>query len=277
MKRIVLTVLLLITNIIVINAQEEFSIDKVNYTLLSDTEVMVSGSKMNDYGPTINTFKIPAEVTYGGKKYKVVKLGSSAFFNSDVANFVIPETVRVIGEGAFRFCPSLVSVTIPASVDSIDFNAFEDSKKFTTFKVEANNNRYKVISGILYNKAGTELISCPTGKMGVVSIPASVKIIKKGAFYDCQKITGVTFANGLEIIEEQGFARCFALTRIVLPKSLKFIRTRAFDGCTSLQSVTMDYEVNGERRIFRNCHKLETLNFRLKNGSIKKVSAQNLK
>ena len=45
---------------------------------------------------------------------------------------VIPEGVFVIGDGAFRYCSRLTSITIPAGVTSIGNNAFELCQSLTS-------------------------------------------------------------------------------------------------------------------------------------------------
>jgi hypothetical protein len=81
------------------------------------------------------------------------------------SSFVIPDTVKTIGRGAFASCKSLTSVTIPNSVTSIENKAFID--------------------------AG----------LRSVTIPASVKSIGGNAFTDV-RLTSVTFAAGSNIAEK---------------------------------------------------------------------------
>jgi hypothetical protein len=80
-------------------------------------------------------------------------------------SFVIPNTVRSIGDGAFHSCKNLTSVTIPASVTSIGGGAFRH-----------------------------------VGLTSVV-IPASVKSIGFNAFIDIRALTSVTFAPGSKIAD----------------------------------------------------------------------------
>ena len=43
----------------------------------------------------------------------------------DCVNYIIPNSVKSIGDGAFSFCVSLQSITIPNSVTSIGDSAFQ--------------------------------------------------------------------------------------------------------------------------------------------------------
>jgi hypothetical protein len=114
--------------------------------------------------------------------------------------------VTEIGWGAFRECTSLTSVTIPASVTSIDDWAFEDCTSLTS-----------------------------------ITIPASVTEIGEGAFAFNTSLTDVTFApnSQLESIGDYAFSGT-GLTSITIPAGVTSIGQYAFGECTSLASVTVD-------------------------------------
>jgi len=60
--------------------------------------------------------------TYNGKPVR--KLFAKAFEDSSITSVIIPNSVNVIGSGAFTSCVGLTSVTIPASVTKIEHSAF---------------------------------------------------------------------------------------------------------------------------------------------------------
>lgn len=256
---------------------QEFTIDNIIYKVTEEDEVMVKDNKLSDLFVPINSFTIPSTVTYEGKNYSVTRVGSTALSMIPITNLRIPESVKVIEGAAFVNSPDLQSIEIPASLDSIAVGAFEGCKALKSFKVTQGNMRYKVANGILYSKDGKELVLCPTAKAGTVNIPATVKVIKRGAFSYCKQITGITFPNGLEVIEERGMENCFGLKRVVLPNSMKLIGFRAFKGCATLNSVTMPYDVQCYRQIFHHCHQLQTINCIMSNGQTKVLKADNLK
>lgn len=256
---------------------QEFTIDNIIYKIIDDNEVMVKDNKLSDLFVPINTFTIPSEVTNESKKYSVTRIGSVALSMIPINNLRIPESVKVIEGAAFVNSPELQCVEIPASLDSIAVGAFEGCKALKAFKVAQGNARYKVANGILYSKDGRDLVLCPPAKTGTVIVLAPAKVIKAGAFYGCKQILAVTFPSGLEVIGERGFANCFGLKRLTLPNTIKLIGHRAFLGCTALNSVTMPYDVQCYPQIFRNCHKLQTINFKMSNGQTKVLNATNLK
>jgi len=97
-----------------------------------------------------------------------------------------------------------------------------------------------------------------------VTIPASVKEIRKTAFSDCETLESVTIAEGsvLESIGEDAFYYCSELKSITLPATVKTIGANAFYACKKLASVTI---ADGsalekiERAAFSDCAALKSV------------------
>ena len=63
---------------------------------------------------------IPQSVTHNPHIYKVLKIGSSAFYGcTGLTSVIIPNSVTTIDGSAFCGCTGLTSVTIPNSVTTI--------------------------------------------------------------------------------------------------------------------------------------------------------------
>ena len=69
---------------------------------------------------------------------------------------------------------------------------FERCPALTSIDVSSDNQYYKSVGGVLYNKAGTLLIECPGGLSGPLVIPDGVRTIDNMSFYQCLKLTAVT-------------------------------------------------------------------------------------
>ena len=104
--------------------------------------------------------------------------------------------------------------------------------------VDDNNQHYKSIDGVLFNKDATTLVSYPHGKpQSSYSIPRSVTTIGKEAFWQCERLQSVNIPNSVTLIEEGAFTRCFNLQSIAIPNSVTAIQPYTFSLCTALQTV----------------------------------------
>jgi hypothetical protein len=107
------------------------------------------------------------------------------------SSYTIPASVTSIGYCAFEDCASLTSVTRPGSVTSIGDLAF-----------------------------------CKTS-LTSVTIPDGVTSIGDGAFYKCTNLTSVTIPAGVTVIGDRAFQNN-QLTSVILPNSVTTIGAYAF-------------------------------------------------
>lgn len=95
-----------------------------------------------------------------------------------------------------------------------------------------------------------------------VTVPDTVIRIESYAFVCCEKLTSVSFGNGLKSIGNSAFSGCILLDDITLPDSLEVIEGAAFNSCESLTSVSIPSGVshlNGAA--FANCSSLSSVSF----------------
>lgn len=186
-------------------------------------------------------------------------------YNGPGGDVTVPEGFTEIRNGTFQNCDSVTGITIPKSVTRIRPGALQDCVNLSEIRVDAGNRRYCVIDGLLLERDGTVLHSCPPAKSGVLAIPEGVTEIAEHAFEFCSRLTGViipesvtrigfhafAFCSGLTgvtipkhtaYIGEFAFDRCTNLSRIVVPKSVAEIADRAFAGCTALSEIQVDAE-----------------------------------
>lgn len=95
-----------------------------------------NGITITKYNGSSTVADIPSRID--GKN--VVCIGESAFDGSSVQSVIIPDTVTKIDWFAFRACTQLVEITIPASVKTIEYGAFDYAKK--TFVVKCQKDSY---------------------------------------------------------------------------------------------------------------------------------------
>ncbi len=107
--------------------------------------------------------------------------------------------VTTIGDGAFGYCSSLTSVTIPDSVTTIGDYAFCDCSSLTS-----------------------------------ITIPDSVTTIGYCAFAHCSSLTSVAIPDSVTTIGDYAFFGCSSLTRITIPDSVVMLGEAAFAKCENL-------------------------------------------
>ena len=195
-------------------------------------------------------------------------------------NNTTPATgLLTIGERAFFGCPSLTTVTIPATVTSIGNQAFSDCPALTALNVTAGNQKYMSNDGVLYEYVGFNqsttgtasyntytLLQYPSGKQSAgytapTTIANRLTAIGQGAFSGAQALSGITLPETVQVIGAEAFRNCSALTTIAIPNKVTVIPDYAFSGCGALTSVSMSDNITSiGTGAFQNCYELSTVN-----------------
>lgn len=191
---------------------------------------------------------------------------------------IIPDTVSVIGEGAFAGCKKILSVILPDSVIEISEGAFYDCD---------NLNEIQLSSGL--KRIETEAFSY-CRRLKAVRIPSTVEYIGEGIFGDCHSLEHIYvdpenlyyYSEGNCIIEKYSetlIAGCkttkipYGVTRIGawafsgcmlrsidLPGSVTEICGSAFCNCISLRALYIPSSINHiDSGAFSHCVGLETI------------------
>lgn len=230
---------------------------------------------------------------------------------SRVSSVKIPATVKDengqdvkvthIGGYAFASCTSLVKISIPNTIVSIDVKtAFGDCKKLQeieVYEVSGNNAvRYSSSDGALvYFDEQEQLtrIFFPAAKGGSfripdgvsvipiqafasslleeIIIPASVQRIDTKAFYSCKKLKNVVFEEGAAggstlTIAENAFSYCSLLESVTLPAH--FVLEKDKNGNLVTDATT---GVSVSLKAFSNCAKLSSIDVSKNNAEISAV------
>ena len=161
----------------------------------------------------------------------------------DCVNYIIPNSVTNIGDGAFRWCGSLQSVTIPNSVTSIGDYAFAQCDSLQSITIP---NSVTSIGDYAFYWCYS---------LQSITIPNSVTSIGDYAFFSCKSLQSITIPNSVTSIGDYAFDSCKSLQSITIPNSVTSIGDEAFSDCDSLQSITIPNSVrNIGNNAFRGCN-----------------------
>ena len=183
-------------------------------------------------GKTETCYTIPESVT---------NIGDDVFYYcTNLVSITIPDSVTSIGNYAFYRCESLASITIPDSVTSIGSIALGYCISLASINVDANNENYSSLNGVLFNKDKTEIISYPAGKTETCyTIPESVTNIGDDVFYYCTNLVSITIPESVTSIGNYAFYNCTNLENITIPDCVTSIGDYAFFDCTNLENITI--------------------------------------
>ena len=211
-----------------------YSTNALNFTLQEDNTYAVS--KGETIG-TVTNLKIP--VTYN--EIPVTVILENAFSScSTILTVEIPDTIKLVGTGAFNGCTNLASVDV--------YVAYPDKEgQYETF--------YSDDDGVLIREdmGTTWLEYFPRAKTGEYTIPATVEKILPKAFY-YSKISKVTIPKSITDIPEYAFYQCY-LTDIVFeggreaPVSLV---KNSFYYCDDLLSITLPSKMSVDFSTLKN-------------------------
>ena len=174
----------------------------------------------------------------------VTSIGKNAFYGNNLTEVIIPNFVESIGNNAF-YDNKLTEVSIGNSVESIGSDAFRDND---LTEVSIGNSVLTIGDGAFWKNKLTEVIipnsvnsigedAFYANQLTEVSIPNSVKSIGNYAFYK-NKLTEVSIPNSITSIGSWVFSEN-QLTNVSIPNSVTSIGKNAFSDNTGLTSFNL--------------------------------------
>lgn len=146
----------------------------------------------------------------------VTEIGEGAFCRcTSLVDIDLPPELKKLNSYTFYECTSLPSINVPASVKDIGDYVFTYCNSLKNFDVDSKSPYYTGVSGILYNKDKSILISYPAQRAAVdYVIPASVQKILSTAFCRANNLTTISVPANVTVIGVQAFIYCTNLSRI---------------------------------------------------------------
>ena len=191
-----------------------------NGTVGSLKEVTILGGELYDrsfssctYVEEINLPSIPSAIPEycfsGCTSLKKLTFAGNA---CEIGNLVLPEGIERIGRDAFYGCSGITSVTLPASLTSIESSVFSGAG-VEEFAVAPGNILYSTDEwGVLYNLDKTELIQYPSCRVWpYYNVADTTTSIGTNAFSGCSTIVNLYIPNTVTSISTN-FRGCPYLT-----------------------------------------------------------------
>lgn len=140
----------------------------------------------------------------------------------ETENLTIPESLNInygnyriteIDGSMFNTINTIKTLTLSRYIKSIGDDFLIKNSSIENIIVDNNNQYYKSVNGVLFNKAGTTLIKYPNGKLDTeYTLPSGVILIKANAFTNSFNLNKITFNSDLFIISNNSFNDCINLT-----------------------------------------------------------------
>ena len=141
-----------------------------------------------------------------------------------IEKVIIPSSLTLIEDKAFKGCVSLKQIIIPSSVTSIGKKAFYKCSSLTEITIPSSSLIESI--GELAFYGCTSLVQ--------FTIPKYVESIGPSAFYGCTSLKHVKIPNSVKKIGNYAFYECSSLKQITIPSSVENNKSNIFTRCSSL-------------------------------------------
>lgn len=147
-------------------------------------------------------------------KYVVPKtvrvIGEDAITNDNLKTLVLPDSLRTIDNGAISICDNLTNVVMGKNLQSIGSAAFFGCGSLKNISLP---NSLKTIKKKAFFNSGLRKLT----------IPGSVKTVDSWIVADCRYLTQIELKSGVERIERNAFNKCKNLQKLTIPKTVSYI------------------------------------------------------
>lgn len=182
---------------------------------------------------------------------------------SSLTEIVICDDVTEIGIGAFRYCNSLVSLTIPFIGSVKDDASYRFGRLFSYYAKASNPGAVPdsltdvvITSGTMFAKSAFE--ACD--KIVSITLPDDTTELSEHLFDECDNLHSFVIPNGVTNIPNGTFMDCKTLSDIIIPDGVKTIGTSAFYGCDAFKHIIIPASVTSiGNTVFKYCDALESV------------------
>ncbi len=184
---------------------DKIFVDGFYYTVRANNCLEVTWNGGNEFKGTeeyTGDLVIPASVVYGPLTYTVTGIGGCAFANCTPTSVTIPASVTSIGYDAFFNCYELTSIDIPDNVLSLGSQAFSYCSGLETINWGSG---LKTIDRLAFSDC--------TG-LKEITIPDNVETIGDQVFWWCESLESATIGSGVKEMGWAVFCEDYSLTKL---------------------------------------------------------------
>lgn len=190
-------------------------------------------------------------------------IGERAFAYTPLESVSLPRSLKTAGLETFSDMGKLRSVTVGPNVQADGlFAAFARTPLLESIEVDAANQNYQSLDGVLYTKGLTHLATYPQAKNsgGSYTVAEETAFINEGAFASAQ-ITSVTLPSHLRNVGKGAFVGS-QITSLSLPDGFESMDDTAFWYMPKLERVDLGGATMLPDSAFRYDKALAEVNFR---------------
>jgi len=130
----------------------------------------------------------------------------AAVTDDSIAQFTFSDGIRIIGDSAFDNCRNMQSITIPATVRAIGYEAFRGCVELKEISfAEGSELQWIVLGAFMGCYQVTEFL-LPEGLIGIGT----------GAFWDCNGMRSIVIPASVRQLDEDLFPYCYHLEEITV-------------------------------------------------------------
>ena len=182
-----------------INEEDLEKFEVIKGELLINTQSKTEIDIAQSLGIAVNPYDITEDGTLESSNGNLLLM-------DEEGTLTVPDSVRVIGQGAFSGLDGLKTIIIPSSVTEIAIDAFS------------------------YNATLENVIFQENSKLEIIGIRA---------FNACRNLKSINLPNGLKKLEQLAFYNCTSLEEITVPGSVKEIGAYCFSACKNLSKINL--------------------------------------
>ena len=194
---------------------------------------------------------------------KLETIGDRAFASTAIEHITLPRSLTMAGLETFSDMAKLRSVHVGPNVQADGlFAAFARTPLLESIEVDAANQNYQSLDGVLYTKGLTHLATYPQAKNagGAYAVAEETAFIDEGAFSSAQ-ITSVTLPSHLRHVGKGAFVGS-QVTSLTLPDGFESMDDTAFWYMPKLERVDLGGATTLPDSAFRYDKALAEVNFR---------------